>query len=238
MKLSSNALATCSCLLLALFLSFCLFLFASHDLLVNVISLKKAAAGCRNVWRKFDYELQSSCTGICQFSSVALSLSAEANAVTKQKDLSRFYKHILHQQTSGTEKKSVPSSPPATREENRRRGEDTHRREERSREAGERETEEEDSGRNRAERSPEAEAERKRDSVSPERLESPDKEPDSDGKDPAPASGSPAEQQETKPVDPAERRKAASAKRTGDQALQSARERYLTRKRARLSSGD
>ena len=156
--------------------------------------------------------------------------------MTKQKDLSQFYKHILHQQTSGTDKKPPPASSQEENRERARRGS----KEERRRGAVGREMEE---GRSRAERSPETGAERSRDGRSPDhlkRVESPDERPESDGSGSAPAGSPPApvEQQETKPVDPAERRKAASAKRTGDQALLSARERYLARKRARLTSGD
>lgn len=142
------------------------------------------------------------------------------NSVTKEKDFSRFYRHLLHQQTSPlpSEVARTPTSEQNSKEEDRGREKavvDDH----------ERTTEE------RETREAEEIIERLGD-TSPLRDIEGAQRGDDHSRPLEPATEStPTVVKE----DPEEKRKRASAKRTNEESLMSARERYLARKRAKVS---
>ena len=175
---------------------------------------------------------------------ICLSLClTEANDITKQKDLSRFYRHLLHQQdgtavTTADEKKAKSSLP---LESGRRRSSESKEREEREeREEGE-EREEREERRVKVEGQETAAVDAKRtpeEEPSPQEMESLAIEPQ-----PGPPSQSLSEVQsgvsgtvEQQEMDSEERRRIASAKRTDSQAFMSAKERYMARKRAKMAT--
>ena len=152
----------------------------------------------------------------------------EANDITKQEDLSRFYRHLLHQQdgtTATTADEEKAKSPPPLESGSRRLSESKEG-EERRAKAERQETAAEDT-----KRTPEKEP-------SPQQTESSAIEPQ-----PSPPSQGLSEVQsglsttiEQQEMDSEERRRVASAKRTDSQAFMSAKERYMARKRAKMAT--
>lgn len=154
---------------------------------------------------------------------VCLSLDlTEANDITKQEDLSRFYRHLLHQQdgtavVAADEEKAKSSLP---LESGRRPSSESKKGEERREEQG-------------------------IVAVDTDKEPSPQEETESSAIEPQPSPSSresdevqgttstTVEQQE---MNSEERRRIASAKRTDSQAFMSAKERYMARKRAKLAS--
>ena len=153
----------------------------------------------------------------------------EANDITKQEDLSRFYRHLLHQQdgTTATTADEEKAKSPLPLESGSRRLSESKEGEERRRAKAERqETAAEDT-----KRTPEKEP-------SPQKMESSAIEPQ-----PSPPSQGLSEVQsglsttvEQQEMDSEERRRIASAKRTDSQAFMSAKERYMARKRAKMAT--
>ena len=152
----------------------------------------------------------------------------EANDITKQEDLSRFYRHLLHQQdgTTTTTAADEKAKSPLPLESGSRRLSKSKEGEERRAKAERQETAAEDT-----ERTPEKEP-------SPQKTESSAIEPQ-----PSPPSQGLSEVQsdlstsvEQQEMDIEERRRVASAKRTDSQAFMSAKERYMARKRAKIAT--
>ena len=152
----------------------------------------------------------------------------EANDITKQEDLSRFYRHLLHQQdgTTATTADEEKAKSPLPLESGSRRLSESKEGEERRAEAERQETAAEDT-----KRTPEKEP-------SPQKMESSAIEPQ-----PSPPAQGLSEVQsdlsttvEQQEMDSEERRRIASAKRTDSQAFMSAKERYMARKRAKMAT--
>ena len=152
----------------------------------------------------------------------------EANDITKQEDLSRFYRHLLHQQdgTTATTAADEKAKSPLPLESGSRRLSKSKEGEERIAKAERQETPAEDT-----KRTPEKE-------LSPQKTESSAIEPQ-----PSPPSQGLSEVQsglstsvEQQEMDIEERRRVASAKRTDSQAFMSAKERYMARKRAKIAT--
>ena len=153
----------------------------------------------------------------------------EANDITKQEDLSRFYRHLLHQQdgtTATTAADEEKAKSPLPLESGSRQLSKSKEGEEGRAKAERQETVAEDT-----KRTPEKE-------LSPQKTESSAIEPQ-----PSPPSQGLSEVQsglsttiEQQEMDSEERRRVASAKRTDSQAFMSAKERYMARKRAKMAT--
>lgn len=150
------------------------------------------------------------------------------NDVTKQKDLSKFYRHFFHEQTS-------PEKATPTRDEQRAPADhrrDHHKERRRSSERR-RSTEEEERVK---EKSPDPKRE---ESSEEEPLEGGESNHDTEIVQERPSSASAAVSDlpaTTETVTLEERRRVVSAKRTNEETFQSAKERYLARKRAKLTN--
>ena len=161
---------------------------------------------------------------------ICLSLClTEANDITKQKDLSRFYRHLLDQQdgtaaATADEEKAKSSLP---LESGRRQSSESKEGEERRRVKAEGlETAGVDT-----KRTPEKEP-------SPQETESSaiEPQPSPPSQDLSEVQGAVSTTAEQQEMDSEERRRIASAKRTDSQAFMSAKERYMARKRAKLAT--
>ena len=146
----------------------------------------------------------------------------EANDITKQKDLSRFYQHLLNQRGS-TAAKENPSSSIMSQSRRRSGGSE-----------GEEETTAMDTSRQLDERT----LEEQEKELSPHESENSEAELNhSKSQDDGDAEAPTGVAEDTAvEVDIEERRRIASAKRTDSQAFKSAKERYLARKKARLAT--
>ena len=157
--------------------------------------------------------------------SYRLSLDlTEANDITKQEDLSRFYRHLLHQQdgtgaVAADEEKAKSSLP---LESGRRRSSESKEVEERRVKVEEQETAAVEDTERTHNKEP-----------SPQEDSAIEPQPSPPSRESIEVQGATVEQQE---MNSEERRRIASAKRTDSQAFMSAKERYMARKRAKLAS--